>query len=52
MHEKLDVLAERGFVVLRDYNGPPVPEQPSRMPTSAKPANSNICPNTLQIAGR
>jgi hypothetical protein len=26
MHEKLDVLAERGFVVLRDYDGPPVPE--------------------------
>jgi hypothetical protein len=26
MHEKLDVLAERGFVVLRDYAGPPVPE--------------------------
>ena len=27
MHEKLDVLAERGFVVLRDYAGPPVPDQ-------------------------
>jgi len=26
MHEKLDVLAERGFVVLRDYAGPPVPD--------------------------
>ncbi|MGH7749152.1 MAG: hypothetical protein ACREQ5_30970 [Candidatus Dormibacteria bacterium] len=26
MHEKLEVLEERGFVVLRDYNGPPVPE--------------------------
>jgi hypothetical protein len=26
MHQKLDVLAERGFVVLRDYDGPPVPE--------------------------
>ena len=27
MHEKLDVLAERGFVVLRDYDGPPVPDR-------------------------
>jgi hypothetical protein len=26
MHQKLDVLAERGFVVLRDYAGPPVPD--------------------------
>jgi len=25
MHLKLDVLAEKGFVVLRDYDGPPVP---------------------------
>ena len=26
MHVKLDVLAEKGFAVLRDYDGPPVPE--------------------------
>jgi hypothetical protein len=25
MHRKLDVLAERGFVVLRDYDGPAIP---------------------------
>jgi hypothetical protein len=27
MHQKLDVLAERGFVVLRDHSGPPIPER-------------------------
>jgi hypothetical protein len=27
MHLKLDVLAEKGFVVLRDYAGPPIPER-------------------------
>jgi hypothetical protein len=27
MHQKLDVLAERGFVVLRDHSGPPVPDR-------------------------
>jgi hypothetical protein len=27
MHRKLDELAEKGFVVLRDYDGPPVPEE-------------------------
>lgn len=26
MHQRLDVLAEKGFVVLDDYAGPPVPE--------------------------
>ena len=26
MHVKLDILAEKGFLELRDYNGPPVPE--------------------------
>ena len=26
MHEKLDILAEKGFVVLRDYDGPPIPD--------------------------
>ena len=26
MHRKLDILAEKGFVVLRDYGGPEVPE--------------------------
>jgi hypothetical protein len=25
MHRKLDLLAEKGFVVLRDYTGPPIP---------------------------
>ena len=25
MHRKLDVLADKGFVVLRDYDGPPIP---------------------------
>ena len=27
MHLKLDELAEKGFLVLRDYDGPPVPPQ-------------------------
>ena len=27
MHPKLDVMNEKGFVVLRDYDGPPIPEQ-------------------------
>ena len=27
MHRKLDVLTEKGFVVLRDYDGPPVPRE-------------------------
>ena len=27
MHPKLDVMNDRGFVVLRDYDGPPIPEQ-------------------------
>ena len=27
MHVKLDILAEKGFLELRDYNGPPVPEE-------------------------
>ena len=27
MHLKLDVLADKGFVVLRDYAGPPIPER-------------------------
>jgi hypothetical protein len=27
MHQKLDVLAEKGFVVLKDYDGPPVPPE-------------------------
>ena len=27
MHLKLDTLAEKGFVVLRDYDGPPVPQE-------------------------
>jgi len=27
MHVKLDVLKEKGFVVLKDYDGPPVPPQ-------------------------
>src|ERR1700736_1498308 len=27
MHVKLDVLAEKGFVVLKDYDGPPVPPE-------------------------
>jgi hypothetical protein len=27
MHVKLDVLKEKGFVVLRDYDGPPVPQE-------------------------
>jgi hypothetical protein len=26
MHQKLDVMNEKGFVVLRDYDGPPIPE--------------------------
>lgn len=26
MHRKLDVLEDKGYVVLRDYDGPPVPE--------------------------
>ena len=26
MHRKLDILAEKGFAVLRDYDGPEVPE--------------------------
>ncbi len=27
MHKKLDVLGEKGFVVLKDYDGPPVPPE-------------------------
>src|SRR5258708_20053047 len=27
MHVKLDILAEKGFLELRDYDGPPVPEE-------------------------
>jgi hypothetical protein len=27
MHPKLDVMNEKGFVVLGDYDGPPIPEQ-------------------------
>jgi hypothetical protein len=27
MHPKLDVMNQKGFVVLRDYDGPPIPEQ-------------------------
>ena len=27
MHKKLDVLAEKGFVVLKDYDGPSVPPE-------------------------
>src|SRR5947207_1603443 len=27
MHLKLDALAEKGFVVLRDYDGPPIPKE-------------------------
>src|ERR1700726_1573334 len=27
MHTKLDVLQEKGFVVLRDYDGPPIPKE-------------------------
>jgi len=27
MHLKLDTLTEKGFVVLRDYDGPPVPKE-------------------------
>jgi hypothetical protein len=27
MHRKLDELTEKGFAVLRDYDGPPVPEE-------------------------
>ena len=27
MHRKLDILEEKGFVALRDYNGPVIPEQ-------------------------
>ena len=27
MHKKLDVLAEKGFAVLKDYDGPPVPPE-------------------------
>ena len=27
MHRKLDILAEKGFVVLRDYDGPPIPRE-------------------------
>jgi hypothetical protein len=26
MHRKLDVLEDKGYVVLRDYDGPPIPE--------------------------
>ena len=26
MHLKLDALAEKGYVILRDYEGPPVPK--------------------------
>lgn len=26
MHPKLDVMQEKGFVVLRDYDGPPIPD--------------------------
>jgi len=27
MHPKLDVMNEKGFVVLRDYDGPPIPDE-------------------------
>ena len=27
MHTKLDLLAEKGFCVLRDYDGPPIPDR-------------------------
>ena len=27
MHVKLDVLKEKGFIVLRDYDGPPIPKE-------------------------
>ena len=26
-HRKLDILAEKGFVILRDYEGPPKPPE-------------------------
>jgi hypothetical protein len=27
MHRKLDILAEKGYVILRDYEGPPIPRE-------------------------
>lgn len=30
MHKKLDILEEKGYVVLKDYDGPPIPEEEFR----------------------